>query len=294
MLRSLLTAACAALALAGTVAHAQSSSTITLLEPGATPRQTLRYRFESGRTENARMDTTMQMTIAAPGMQMPVIPATPMSIEISLRTAEVGADGAAKMQFEVLSAAASGDGAAAAQINPTLAALKGLKGTYSLNPRGQVTTSQMAAPGATLGGMPTGADIEEQMQQMAIPLPAEAVGPGARWRAVQQASTNGLDVTQTTEYTLRSRNGDQLELDVKLVDVTLPDLAGLVPGATVSTATMSGGGPMTVNLAGLVPRGALDVEMAIAMSLDLQGMSQSMAMHMKMKQAVAPAPARAN
>jgi len=294
MLRPLLTAACAALALASTAAHAQSSSSVTLLEPGAAPRQALRYRFESGRTETARMDTTMQLTMVATGVQMPVMAATPIAIEIRLRTAEVAADGSAKLQFEVLSAAASGDSGAAAQLNPTLATLKGLSGTYSLDPRGQVTTSQTALPGAALGAAPTAADIEEQMQQMALPLPAEAVGPGARWRAVQQTSANGLEVTQTTEYTLRSRNGEQLELDVKIVDVTLPDLSGMVPGASVSSATMSGGGPMTVNLAGLVPRGALDVEMAISMSLDLQGTSQAMAMHMKMKQAIAPAAAKTN
>lgn len=293
MLRSLLTAACAALALAGTAAHAQSSSTVTLLAPGTAPLQTLRYRFESGRTETAKLDTTMQMNIVAPGVQMPVMPATPMSIQIRLRTTEVAADGSAKVQFEVISAEASGDSATAAQLNPTLAAMKGLSGTYSVDARGQVASNPMTLSGVASGAAPTGADIQEQMQQMALPLPAEAVGPGARWRALQQTSANGLEVTQTTEYTLRSRKGDQVELDVKIIDVTMPDLGAMLPGASVSSATMSGGGPVTVNLAGLVPNGTTDVEMAIAMSLDLQGASQSMAMHMKMKQAIAPAAAPA-
>lgn len=291
MLRPLLTAACAALTLAGAPAHAQSSSTVTLLEPGAAPRQALRYRFESGRTENARLDTNMQLTIVASGMQLPVVPDTPIAMRIRLRTTEVAADGSARVQFEILSAEASGEGGAAAQLNPTLATLKGLSGTYSLDSRGQVGSRPVTTSGAAAGAAPSAADIQEQMQQMALPLPAEAVGPGARWRTLQQTSANGLEVTQTTEYTLRSRNGDQLELDVKIVDVTLPDLSGVVPGATVNTATMSGGGPMTVNLASLVPRGALDIEMAIAMSMNLQGTSQSMAMHVKMKQAVAPATA---
>lgn len=295
MFRPLLTAACAVLALAGATAHAQSSSTVKLLEPGSGQRQPLRYRFESGRTETARMDTTMQMTMVAPGIQLPMVPPTPITMELRLRTTEVAADGSARLSFEVLSAGAGGDGPAAAQLNPTLAGLKGMSGSYALDNRGQVSSSQMATAGAATGAMaPSGADIQEQMQQLALPLPAEAVGIGARWQAMQQTSANGLEVTQTTEYTLRSRSGDQVELEVKIVDVTLPDLAGLVPGASVSSATMSGGGTMNLNLASLVPRGSMDIEMAIAMALDLQGASQSMAMHVKMKQDVAPAAARAN
>ncbi len=288
MLRPLLTAACAATLLAGANAHAQSTSTVTLLEPGSGTRQPLRYRFESGRTETAKMDSTVQMTMVAPGIQLPVVAATPMSIEIRVRTTEAAADGSAKLQFEVLSAQASGNSPTAAQLNPVLAGLKGLSGSYSVDARGQVTSSPMAASGAAMGA-PSVADIQEQMQQLALPLPAEAVGVGARWRALQNTSANGLEVTQTTEYTLRSRNGEQAELEVKIIDVTMPDLSGVVPGASVSSATMSGGGTMNLNLASLVPRGALDIEMAIAMSLDLQGASQSMAMHMKINQAIAPA-----
>lgn len=292
MFRPLLIASSAALALGCAVANAQSSSTVKLLEPGTGQLQPLRYRFQSGRTETAKLDTTMQISIAAPGMQMPVMPATPIGMEIRLRTSEVAADGSAKVQFEVLSAEASG--AAAAQVNAALAAVKGLSGTYSVDSRGQVGSTPMTVSGAASAAAPSGSDIQEQMQQMALPLPAEAVGPGARWQARQQTNANGLEVTQTTEYTLRSRNGDLLELDVKIIDVSLPDLSAMVPGATVNSATMSGGGPMTVNLASLVPRGSLDIDMAIAMSMALQGASQSMSMQMKMQQAIAPAAARAN
>ncbi|HWL61524.1 MAG TPA: hypothetical protein VNQ32_01885 [Steroidobacteraceae bacterium] len=294
MFRPLLIASSAALALGCAVAHAQSSSTVTLLQPGTGQLQPLRYRFQSGRSETAKMDTTMQLTMVASGMQVPMGASTPISIQIQLRTAEVGADGSAKMRFEVISAEAGGDSATAAQLNPTLASMKGLSGSYSLDTRGQVSGSQMGAPRAAAGIAPTAEDLQEQMQQLALPLPAEPVGIGARWRAIQQTSANGLEVTQTTEYTLRSRNADEAEVEVKIIDVSLPDLSGMVPGAEVSSATMTGGGTMKIGLGSLVPRGSLDVEMAIAMSMALQGTTQSMALHMKMNQAVAPAAPRPN
>lgn len=290
MFRPFLTAACAALALTGTLANAQTPSTVRLLEPGSGERQPLRYRFESGRTETARMDSTVQMTLAATGLELPVVAATPITMEMRLRTAEVAADGSARISFEVLSAQATGDGPTVAQVNAALAGVKGLSGSYSLDTRGQVDRNQVSVSGlATGAAAPSVADLQEQMQQLAPPLPAEPVGVGARWQAVQQASTNGLEATQTTEYTLRSRKGDQVEIEVKVVDVSLPDLSSLVPGASVSSASTSGGGTLAMDLARLVPRGSQDIEMAIAMTLNVQGTTQSMAMHMKMRQQIAPA-----
>ncbi len=293
MSQPLLTAACAALVLAGATAHAQTSTTVNLLEPGSGQRQPLRYRFESGRTETARLDSTVQVNLVAPGVQMPMVAATPITMELRLRTTEVAADGSARLAFEVLSAQATGNSPTSAQMNAALAGVKGMSGAYSLDNRGQVRIGGMAAAGPAQGAMPSVADIQEQMQQLAPPLPAEPVGIGARWQSFQQTSANGMEVTQTTEYVLRSRNGDQVELEVKVVDVTLPDLGGVVPGASVSSATAGGGGTMNVNLASLVPRASIDVEMAITMVLDLQGTSQSMAMQMKMKQEIAPAAAGA-
>lgn len=295
MSRSLLTVACAALLLASTTAPAQTSATVRLLEPGSGQQQPLRYRFESGRTETARLDSTVQMTMVATGVQLPLVEATPITMELRLRTAEVAADGSARLAFEVLSAQATGNSATAAQMNAALAGLKGLSGNYSLDSRGMVSIGQSAAssraPGAST---PSVAEIQEQMQLLATPLPVEPVGVGARWQAVQQTTTNGLEVTQTTEYTLRSRNGNQVELEVKVVDVKLPDLGGVLPGASVSSATSSGSGRANVNLAGLVPRSSQDTEMAIAVALDLQGLSQSMAMHVKIRQEIAPATAPGN
>lgn len=289
MLRRFQIAGLASALLAGTAVHAQSS--LELLEAGAAPRQPVRYQFESGRTERAELDTNLQMTISLGGQPLPAGNVPPMQMVMELRSTEVAPDGSARIEFELLSSEAAGSDAQAAQMNQAMAAMKGLKGWYRVDPRGQLSSGQITLPdGNTSADAAAGVnDLEQTMQQMAAPFPEEAIGPGARWRVVQKVDTNNLQMSQTVEYTLRSRNGNQVVLDVKLLGAEMEQLAGMPAQVKLDSLQMQGGGTSTLQLDRLVPQGTVDADIALKMTMEAQGQVQNMAMDMKIKQAIAPA-----
>lgn len=286
MLRSFLLAG--VLSVAAFSAPAAAQTTIELVDAGAAPHQPLRYRFQPDFSEQASLDLNVQMAVSMAGQVLPLGAMPPIRMRMALRTTEVSADGSARIQFELLSAEAEGTDAQAAQLNQALASTKGISGWYRVDPRGQVSESQVKAPE---GDNPAGAvmqDLEQSMQQMAAPFPVEAVGNGARWRVTQNVTNNNMRMTQTAEYTLRERNGNRLVLDVKMVDAALDAAGGLPPGATLDSVRMQGGGATTIQLDRLVPTGSIEADLDLGLTISAQGQTQAMGMNLKMKQAIAP------
>lgn len=286
MLRSFLLAGALSAALYSAAAPAQTS--ITLVDAGANPREVLRYRFQSGFSEQAALDLNVDMALSMAGQTLPLGSVPPIHMQMQLRTAEVSPDGAARLQFELLSAQAAGDDAQAAQVNQALASTKGLSGWYRIDPRGQVTESHVDAPAGNNAAGAVLQDLEQSMQQMAAPFPQEAVGTGARWRVTQNVTSNNMRMAQTAEYTLRERSGNRVVLDVKMIEATLDAAGGLPPGAKLDSVKMQGGGNTTIQLDRLVPTGRIDADLDLALSITAQGQTQAMGMNLKMRQAIAP------
>lgn len=286
MLRSFLLAGALTAALFSTSAPAQTTS--QLLEAGAAPRQPIRYRFTSGHSEQAAVDLNVQMALSLAGQPFPLGAVPPIRMTMALRTAEVSADGSARIEFELLSAEALGDDPRVAQTNQALQATKGLAGSYRVDVRGQVSDSQVKAPADGGAAESTLRDLEQSMKQMAAPFPEEAVGQGARWRVTQNITNNNMQMAQTIEYTLRARSGNRVELDVKVLDAKLDGIAGMPAGAKLDSVKMQGGGSSVIRLDGLVPEGNIDAELDLALSISAEGQTQPMGMNLKMKQAITP------
>jgi hypothetical protein len=53
-------------------------------------------------------------------------------------------------------------------------------------------------------------------------LPAEPVGPGARWEARKDLTLYGFEVSQVDTYTLLEKVGDELKLNVQIQQTALP------------------------------------------------------------------------
>src|SRR5690606_18906954 len=203
MSRSFLLAGVVSVALFSTAVPAQT--TVELIEAGSTPHQPLRYRFEAGRSERAALDMNMRIALSLGGQQVTLGDVPPIRMVLQMRTAEVTADGSARVRFELLSAEAEASHPQAAQINQALANTKGLSGSYRVDARGQVSDSQVDVPQD--GQLPQGGeavfeDLERSMQQLAAPFPVEAVGPGARWRTQQHGDNADMPLAPTREHTL--------------------------------------------------------------------------------------------
>src|SRR5690606_36647090 len=124
-----------------------AQTTVQLLDAGAAPRQAIRYRFNAGHAEQAALDMNVQMVLSLAGQTLRLGTVPPIRMTMAMRTAEVAADGSARIEFELLSAETAGDDAQAAQVIQALAAsTRGLSGWYRVDARGQVSDSEVNAP----------------------------------------------------------------------------------------------------------------------------------------------------
>jgi hypothetical protein len=287
MFRSLLPAAAAALALLCANANAQTS--VELIDAGAAPQQPIRYRFVAGPSQNAVMDMNTQMAMNLGAMQIPMTSIPPLRMTMAMRVAEVAADGSARLEFALLSAEATGDLALTGPLKQSLANVKDVAGWYRMDTRGQISEGDMNVPAGNEGAREALGSLNQTMQQLAAPFPAEAVGVGARWRVVQKTATGGASIAQTAEYTLRSRTATSVTLEVKIVDSSIELGSALPPEAKLEAMKVEGGGTTTMDLGGLVPIAAMDVNTQIIMSFSAQGQTQNINLTMQMKQSMGPA-----
>lgn len=285
-MKRLLPLLAATLTLLAPCAHA--AATLELIEAGAAPRETIRYRFKSGASERAAVESTVNVALSLGGQQIPMQSSPSIRMGMNIRTAEVDADGSARIEFDIASAEVVGDAPQAAQMNQMLGAVKGMSGSYRLDPRGQIAAGSINAP-AGAPGADLLASLDDTMQQMAAAFPAEAVGRGARWRVIQNVDMNGMKISQTIEYTLRERSGNRVALDLKITDSTMDIGAAMPPGARVDSMKMEGGGTTTIDLTSLVPTMTMNLDMAASMSISAQGQTQAMTMFMQTRQSMGPA-----
>lgn len=287
MLRKLMLAAAAAALLFSATAPAQS--TLQLLDAGVAPLEPVRYRFETGGSETGTLDTKMSMSMSLGDQQVPMEALPPLRMTTQLRVAEVAADGRARLEYKLVSAEASGSDAQAAELNRSLAQVRGLSGSYHMDTMGRITPGTTTARSTTVpGGNEVLGELEQSIHQLIVPFPAEAIGPGARWQVKQKVDSSGIQLSQVVEYTLRARNGDRLELDVKMISASLEAAAALPPGAKVDSIQLTGTGTSVIQLDRLVPAAAVDSSIALAVSMVARGQTQNLGMNLQMHQAIAP------
>jgi hypothetical protein len=269
-------------------AHALSQPVVVVLDHGATPREELRYRFTADETSQATMSMDMKMSMSMANMQVPPVSIPAIRVPMSLHTTEVLPDGSARYDFEVAAPeVAEGSGEAGANpmidmaLQASLGTLEGTTGWGWIDARGQALDGGMNAPANAFGGPGTQVmgNLQNQIQQLSAPFPAEAVGVGARWQVTTSTSMAGVDLVQTADYTLLSRNGDQIELEVAVkqsadiagssVAVSLPPEVSAAASAMNGTLGSEGTGTMTVDLNSTLPYS--DMKMVSTTSIGGEG-----------------------
>ena len=239
-----------ALAPAATADVATKAPRIELLDAGNTPRQVLLLAPAVGTTSVGLM--TMRMKVAQSGAVSNVVGPTTVKAKISTTVTHKAADGSFDMAFKYPSFEVVDDGSqSSAQLRAmrtNLAVLRKLSGTYTIAPNGVVSASHVHIPAianATLSSLLH--QLASQVGQLALPLPAQPVGVGGRWRVTTHLDLGGIKATQTYVYTLRARHGTVLDLDVRYTQraprgrIRLPGVpARAVVNLTRFTSTGSG------------------------------------------------------
>ncbi|MEO5727942.1 MAG: hypothetical protein ABI134_10675 [Byssovorax sp.] len=228
---------------------------VRLLDAGAEPRADLSYAIARGPAPNLGMAMDMAVRMKVGGRENEAkIPRLAMTLDGSV--GETNDSGEWKILAGLLGITVEGKGAEAEQLaaamRPQVQAMKGLSIDYWLNPKGRVRDVKIALP----KGFPPAAQslvegLNQSFESMVAPLPAEAVGVGARWQVVSRMSASGADLLQSALYTLKARDGVKATLDVTTTQLSASDTMKALgsPASSVSRVkSFSSGGTGTTRI----------------------------------------------
>jgi hypothetical protein len=173
-------------------------------------------------------------------------------------------------------------------IKSVLTGIKGLSGSGTISSRGFGKGLEFKVPADT---NPQARQIMDQMKdmyaQLAVPLPEEAVGPGAKWEVKLPIKAQGMTIDQKATYEVVSLEGERLTTKSAIVQqaanqkVQNPAMPALKMDLTKMVG--NGSGERTFDLAHLLPTtGAGKVHSEASMAMNMGGQKQAMTMKMDM------------
>lgn len=238
----------------------QSVVKLDLLNGGTGNKKQLRFTP----VINNRQTSTLLLKAADSSLRIG-IPATKLTMEIVVNQIATNGDISFNFTYKNVEIVAE-PGTPAAVIDPirrSLIPLVGLSGSVVVNSQGQTKSTTINLPQELDS---TTQQIFEQLSsslgQLYAPLPEEAVGIGARWRASQELNINGIQLTQSAIYELVSNQDNVLQLKLLVEqeappqEIKLPASPDLPAGLQVQLRSFSsqGEGEMTLGLGQMLPQ----------------------------------------
>lgn len=283
---------------ASTPADTAGDDAVRVSNPGARPRARLSLHPAAGSDIERVLVARIGVDLTVDGERQPTAAVPPVRMVMSVHVDRVQ-DGTISYSFEYTDVGVlrepGVDPAVADVTEARLADLEGLRGTGSTDLQGgsqkaTIDTSRVEDENvrATLDS------LTSQLTNLTAPLPSVPVGVGATWTADRAAVVNGMEVTTSTTYTLRSLNGDDYALDV-VQDMAAPPGPARFPGlpegatATIESYEMRTTGGLTGNLARLLPdtsrvQGAGDVRMSVTQGGDRASVLQHLTLDISLAQ----------
>ncbi|WP_445241065.1 hypothetical protein [Microcoleus vaginatus] len=179
-----------------------------------------------------------------------------------------------------------------AALNAMRSALKnmvGVKGSFIMDNRGFHKGGDIIWPeGADNNVKQMVRQMSNSIEQLASPLPAEAVGKGAKWRVSSSSSFSGINVKDVATYELASWQDGVASMNVSIEqqanpqNITSPQLP---PGTTLTLKSFAsqGRGAATMRLDRLIPsRSTVSLSSNSEMSAKNAGSSQESTIKTKM------------
>jgi len=142
--------------------------------------------------------------------------------------------------------------------------LEGLTGRATVTARGLVREADLKAPpGGSAQMQQSLENLRQSMRQMSAPLPEEPVGKGARWEAKTIVESPAGKLANTTTYTLKTIDGDRIDLDISMNQVREGEGSALppaVPGRPrFKSIASTGTGGSRLDLSCLLPRSEMKI-----------------------------------
>ena len=265
--------------LIGDPAPAEERFSARLLEPGGEPRRLLRYQVSAGDRQRGAFESesTMDVFTASRRLYTQRVPPTRTAFELTVESVDedgfrcsLSIEEAESVDWERI---APGRGA---ELRRSLTALRGHEVPLRYDQRGVPGPLEFELPDSIEEARGVALSVLRGAATSVISLPAEPVGPGARWevswRVPGMASMAG---PLLMEYTLVSIRGDRLEIEVTMrlptvhqpLEIRHNTITGYSGGGTVATGTAR------VDLRRLIPL-ELDTSMTIAIQGRILGVEE--------------------
>ncbi|MDX2086409.1 MAG: hypothetical protein SFX73_01110 [Kofleriaceae bacterium] len=248
------------------------TSPITVLDPGAEPRRTLRYQI--GAAMQARIHAELDVTIDAGG-QGGVLPTMVLGLET--RAEAVLPNHRMRMRTTIVDVSArerAGSLITAAALDAEAHHLRGISFTGELAPDGTLEALAVDLRGRTLPpNLSSQVDsLAKTFQQVAMPLPITPVGIGAHWQFKKPIEQTGMKLTATTDVNVVALDAQRFSY-VMTTTLAGDDQAVTQAGATIKLTKIGGDGKATgvVDLTRMTMTG----EQALAFHAEMAGEDQN-------------------
>jgi hypothetical protein len=269
---------------------------IELLNPGAEPRQELRLKPAINVTETVVMTLKMDLKMSLGARPLPAVKVPASVFTMEAKVTKIEANGDIHSEFAYTNAELVGDTAnfPAPVLDSMRSSIKstiGIKGSFITDNRGFYKGGGIIVPeGTETKAKQMLQQMSKSLEQLSTPLPAEAVGKGAKWRVISGSDFTGLNLNNIATYELTDLQDGTVALNVSIEqqansqNVTSPQLpAGTT--LTLKSLASSGRGSVAWRLDRLMPfRSTASVSSNSEMSVKNAGSSEeSITMKMDME-----------
>lgn len=190
---------------------------VTVKDHGTGTKTKLRLTLRKGARTNLSLKARTALTQLVSGRTQSVsVP--PITEDLALHITEVK-DGIATYEYKIIDAKLDGPGSLSPQqaqsIQSNLRQLVGLTSRGQIDDRGTTLSSEVHIPSSVPSSLrQTLQQLSDQLGNLSVPLPAEAVGEGATWSTDATIKLSGATVMVRNEYRLVSADGAVFTLDV--------------------------------------------------------------------------------
>jgi len=267
---------------------------VTLLEAGAEPRRELRYAPEKGLKQTLVTTIGLEVKTKLKGAPGPTQKMPPMIMTMNAEVVDASAD-SFTYTFEIAKAeTGSAEGVPkviAESIAKELAKVTGLKGKATVDGRGFTKEASLDLPESVPPRMKQlMGNMQKSLEQLAAPLPSEAIGKGGKWKVEQTISQSGMDLQQASIFEIVSLDSDSAEVKVTVEQSAQAqplEGPGIPPGARLNRLTGKGTGRSKLQFGKIAPSSSevgvvSETSLTLAMGEAVQNMETETKMTMSL------------
>ncbi|MCW6050433.1 hypothetical protein K4039_10115 [Lyngbya sp. CCAP 1446/10] len=267
---------------------------VELVNPGVEPRQQLRLKPSLGVKQTTTMIVKMEMEVSTAGRSTNVNKVPTMLLTINTQATKIDANGDIHYDFSYANADIAADTpnlptAALDSMRSAVKKLVGLKGSFIMDSQGGNKGGSFTLPAEADNNFKQMVqNMSKSLHQLASPLPAEAVGKGAKWRISFPSNAGGMNVNQTAIYELIGLQDGvatlktSVEQQANPQNLTLPQLPA---GSTMAIKSFvsQGQGEVIMRLDQLMPvRSVVSINSNSEMTIKVAGNPKELTMKTKM------------